>query len=205
MIQIAAGALLAMVALAPCTRAQTRPEDGAHEIEFWAGGGHAVTGSTSSDSAFNLGARLGWVLTRPIGPGFLKGRFEYAVDVMPVFMIFQPANRAYGAGFNPVNLKWNFETHGRIVPYVELGGGVVFTNVTVPTGTSRVNFTPTTAIGMHVLGERFNWSIELRYMHISNAGLTTPNPGINTIQARIGFGWFTQSLHGDHGHGKPKH
>jgi hypothetical protein len=29
-------------------------------------------------------------------------------------------------------------------------------------------------------------------MHISNAGMTTPNPGINTIQVRLGFGRFTQ-------------
>jgi hypothetical protein len=29
-------------------------------------------------------------------------------------------------------------------------------------------------------------------MHISNAGLATPNPGINTIQLRLGFGWFSQ-------------
>jgi hypothetical protein len=27
-------------------------------------------------------------------------------------------------------------------------------------------------------------------MHISNAGMTTPNPGINTIQVRIGWGLF---------------
>jgi hypothetical protein len=27
-------------------------------------------------------------------------------------------------------------------------------------------------------------------MHISNAGMTKPNPGINTIQVRIGFGTF---------------
>jgi hypothetical protein len=27
-------------------------------------------------------------------------------------------------------------------------------------------------------------------MHISNAGLTRPNPGINTVQVRLGFGKF---------------
>jgi hypothetical protein len=29
-------------------------------------------------------------------------------------------------------------------------------------------------------------------MHISNAGLATPNPGINTIQFRLGLGLFSQ-------------
>jgi len=27
-------------------------------------------------------------------------------------------------------------------------------------------------------------------MHISNAGLSSPNPGINTVQVRIGVGKF---------------
>jgi lipid A 3-O-deacylase PagL len=27
-------------------------------------------------------------------------------------------------------------------------------------------------------------------MHISNAGLSTPNPGINTVQLRLGIGRF---------------
>jgi hypothetical protein len=35
-----------------------------------------------------------------------------------------------------------------------------------------------------------NVSLELRYMHISNAGLATPNPGINTVQVRLGVGKF---------------
>lgn len=174
---------------------QIRPQDGGHEIQLWAGGGHGTNGSTSSDGVFNAGARFGWILTKAHGPGFLRGKFEYAVDAVPVFMIFQPANKAYGAGFDPVVLKWNFETDSRIVPYVELAGGVLFTNVTVPTGTSQTNFTSGAAIGMHILGEKVAWNVDLRYMHISNAGLATPNPGINTIQVRVGVGWFFRGRH----------
>jgi hypothetical protein len=44
--------------------------------------------------------------------------------------------------------------------------------------------------GVHFLGPRRTWSIEARYMHISNAGLATPNPGINTFQVRLGIGRF---------------
>jgi hypothetical protein len=46
------------------------------------------------------------------------------------------------------------------------------------------------ALGTHILGARHNVSLELRYMHISNAGLATPNPGINTVQVRLGVGKF---------------
>jgi hypothetical protein len=31
----------------------------------------------------------------------------------------------------------------------------------------------------------------VRFVHISNASLQTLNPGINTLQLRLGVGWFT--------------
>jgi hypothetical protein len=131
----------------------------------------------------------GWILTAPHGPGFLKGRFEYAVDAVPAFVVFQPANTAYGFGLNPLGLKWNFATRETVVPYVELGGGTLFTTHTVPAGTSSVNFTSSAAFGVHFLREKA-WSVEVRYMHISSAGLSSPNPGLNTVQVRLGFGKF---------------
>jgi hypothetical protein len=176
-----------------CTRstwAQARVEDGGHEIQLWTGGGYAVPGGTSDTGVWNTGLRYGWILTRPHGPGFLEGRFEYAVDAVPAFLVFQPANTAYGVGFNPFNLKWNFATRGRVVPYFELSGGTLFTTKDVPTGTDRVNFTSSAAVGAHFLGESRNWSVEVRYMHISNAGLGDLNPGINTVQVRLGIGKF---------------
>jgi hypothetical protein len=172
------------------TWAQARLEDGGHEVQLWSGGGYSVPGGTSNTGVWNLGLRYGWILTRPHGPGFLKGRFEYALDAVPAFVVFQPANTAYGVGFDPLNLKWNFATRGRVVPYLELSGGTLFTSHDVPTGTDRVNFTSSAALGAHFLGESRNWSVEVRYMHISNAGLSDPNPGINTVQVRLGIGKF---------------
>ena len=169
---------------------QARPEDGGHEIELWTAGGTSVPGGTSDTKVWNVGLRYGWILTRPHGPGFLNGRFEYAIDAIPLFMVFQRYNTAYGAGFSPLGLKWDFAARGRIEPYFELGGGVLFTNHQVPTGTSGVNFTPSAALGMHVLGDKHAFSLELRYLHISNAGLSDPNPGINTVEVRVGVGKF---------------
>jgi lipid A 3-O-deacylase len=187
---IVAGLAFIWVAATASANAQARPEDGGREIQVWTGGGHSVSGGTGKTSVWNVGARYGWILCRPHGPGFLNGRFEYAVDVVPVFMVFQPSNTAYGAGFNPLNLKWNFATRGQVVPYFELSGGTLFSNHEVPRGTSNVNFTPSASLGAHFLRQRYNWSLELRYLHISNAGLSKPNPGINTVQVRLGIGKF---------------
>lgn len=181
--------LAGLFLLASLAVAQTRLEEGGHEVQVWTGGGHSVSGGTSDTGVFSVGLRYGWILTAPHGPGFLKGRFEYVVDAVPVFLVFQPANTAYGFGVNPLGLKWNFATRDSVVPYVELGGGTLFTTHNVPTGTSSVNFTSSAAFGAHFLRERA-WSVEVRYMHISNAGLSSANPGVNTVQMRLGIGKF---------------
>jgi len=181
--------VLILVLAASFAVAEDRPEEGGHELQVWTGGGRSVPGGTKDTSVWNAGVRYGWILTAPHGPGFLNGRFEYAVDAVPAFVVFQPANTAYGAGVNPLGLKWIFATRGSVAPYLELNGGTLFTNHEVPWGTSTVNFTSSAALGMHFLHEHA-WTLEVRYMHISNAGLTKPNPGINTVQLRLGFGKF---------------
>jgi hypothetical protein len=179
----------------PDGQGRAGPEEGGHELQIWTTGGYGVKGIASHTGVWTAGVRYGWVLTAPHGPGFLRGRFECAVDAVPVFMLFQPASTAYGAALNPFVSKWNFDTHSRIVPYMELSGGALFTNIQVPPGGSRVNFTSAGAVGIHFLGEKFNWSADLRFMHISNAGISSVNPGINTLQLRLGVGMFTGAHH----------
>jgi hypothetical protein len=127
---------------------------------------------------------VGWFLTEDHGPRPLRGNFEYAIDVVPVYLVHQNST-VYGGGFNPVVLKWNFAPtwKDRVTPYIELGGGTLFSTHEVPTGTSAVNFRTHIGVGAHV------WPVmlEVRYEHISNAGLSSPNPGINTLQFLVGM------------------
>jgi lipid A 3-O-deacylase len=183
---------IALFLCVPVARPQAGPVEGEHEVQIWTGGGHGITGSQSSDGIWNVGLRYGLILTAPHGPGFLHGRLEYALDAVPAFFVFQKQNTAYGVGLNPFAFKWALDTRGSVVPYLEIGGGTLFTNTQVPAGTSRINFTTSAALGLHFLRSKHNISAEVRYMHISNAGLATSNPGINTIQFRLGFGRFSQ-------------
>ncbi len=183
---------IALFLCVPVARSQAGPVEGEHEVQIWTSGGHGITGSQSGDGIWNVGLRFGLILTAPHGPGFLRGRLEYALDAVPAFVVVQKQNTAYGAGLNPFAFKWALDTHGSVVPYFEIGGGTLFTNTQVPAGTSRINFTTSAALGLHFLRSKHNVSAEVRYMHISNAGLATPNPGINTIQVRLGFGRFSQ-------------
>ena len=164
-----------------------------HPWEFgqWLGGGLSVPGGTKDVRTVNLGLRLGKVLTGDHGPGFLHGNFEWAADVIPFYFIRQPAKDAFGGGFNPVNLKWNFTRSTHAVPYLELGGGVLFTNTEVPVGTSTVNFLTHGAVGLHIFVRPSQaLTVNTRFEHISNAGLAVPNPGINTVQFTAGWSWF---------------
>jgi len=185
-------ALLAAMSLlcVASTFGQIGPEQGGSEIQVWTAGGHSVSGGRGNTGIFDVGLRYGWILLDSHGPGFLRGRFEYAIDAVPLYLIFQPRNTAYGIGVNPLNLKWNFQRHRRVVPYAELSGGLLFTNHDVPPRTSSVNFTPSAAVGFHHLGDKFAWTLEGRYLHISDAGLSRLNPGVNTFEIRIGVGKF---------------
>ncbi|PYY01437.1 MAG: hypothetical protein DMG64_14295 [Acidobacteria bacterium] len=81
---------------------------------------------------------------------------------------------------------------GRAIPFAELGGGVLISNHDIPFGTNAVNFTPQLGLGVHIpFGEHgLHATLALKYLHISNAGLSVPNPGLNTIQFRFGIGKF---------------
>src|SRR4029077_20274122 len=103
--------VLGIVLLAPAAHAQSGPERGGHDLQIWTGGGHGLNGSTASTGLWNVDLRYGWILTDPIAPGPLRGRFEYAVDVVPVFCLTQKTGTACGFGLNPFALKWNFVEH----------------------------------------------------------------------------------------------
>lgn len=187
------GALLLLLASLGLS-AQDKPLDGQPwDFGFWGGGGFSVPGGTKDTHTINAGARLGKVLTGDHGGSFVRGNFEWSADLMPLYYIWQPApaQNAYGAAFNPVNLKWNFTSSARTVPYLELGGGVLFTSHAVPLNTSHVNFLTHAALGFQFFNtERRAFTAAVRYEHISNAGLTVPNPGINTVQFTLGMNWF---------------
>lgn len=168
---------------------------GSKEGETFVAGGHSVPGGRGDSGIFQFGFRFGRVLLS--GP---KSNFEYSIDLIPVYYITQRQN-AYGASFTPFNLKYNWTAFHRVVPYVELGGGVLFTNHDVPDGTNSVNFTPQAGIGMHIPikpGSNRHFAVALRYIHISNAGLAIPNPGLNTVLVKVSIGHFCSPAASDY-------
>jgi lipid A 3-O-deacylase PagL len=184
------------LAAVPAARGQSsdgaEPQKGGEEIQVWTSAGHSAINGTDHTGVWNAGLRYGLVLTHAHGPGLLRGRLEYAVDAVPMYLIFQPSGVVYGVGINPFAFKWLLArpTTARVAPYFEFGGGLLFTSRDVPPGVSNINFASGPAIGANVGHGKAHWSLEVRWLHISDAGLTADNPGINVIQVRAGIGWF---------------
>jgi hypothetical protein len=172
------------------------PVKGSNVWEVWAGNAYPIRLFDDAPLAhvWTAGVTVGRVLTDEHGAGPLRGRFEWDFELVPVVEVYLPHHTVYSGGFDPVILRWDFVNRRRFSPYFEWYGGAIFSNHQVVPGTSTFNFTPGAAIGTSVPWGRsgkYSMTFDVRYFHISNAGITDYNPGINTIEVRVGFGQFT--------------
>jgi len=154
--------------------------------------GEELTNSFGEAQSVSAGFFAGKTLTREIGSGWSRGRIEYAFSVSPLFLQIRP-QRLHGIAFEPVIFRWN-SNHAlrRAVPYVQLSGGAVRTNLNLPAGdTSKFNFSAKGGGGIYIPAHRRN-AIDLGmfWSHISNANLGVRNPEFNGIEVRVAYHWF---------------
>jgi hypothetical protein len=183
---------------------QSPIRDGAEEIAVWAGGGTGL-GHSSSAQFTNVGVVVGRVLTGEHGPGWLRGDFEYDVQAMPLFLVFQdqgvPENgtivtrrqTVFGGAVTPVLWKWNFTRNRRVTPFATIEGSALFTAREVPAGdTSMVNFQSGLGSGVQFFRSAgHSVSLSGNFLHISNASLGNKNPSYNvTLQFRLAYQWW---------------
>lgn len=136
---------------------------------------------------------LSWgrVLTDLRGPGWARGRFEWAVEVTPLFAEWS-SGRARGVGLAPLQWRWNLAPRGRLHPFAEVGGGALWTTDPIPRGTTGTNFTTHGGIGLRVLGARGRGLVaSYRLHHISNGNRLRRNPGVNAHLISLGYTWLT--------------
>lgn len=165
---------------------------GANEWNIGASGGWgAQLFGHGIDNSFGF-PTLAWahVLTRPSGPGFLRGQFQWGVEVIPLFVQFAPY-RAYGVGVSPILWRWNFMPRGRLAPFAELGGGLLWTNVDVPPDTTRANYTAHVTLAMRIRGGKARGAFfGYRFEHISNGNRVETNPSVNAHGFLVGWSLF---------------
>ncbi len=165
--------------------------EGTNEFGAFVGGGNGF-GKRSGTHFFYGGGRWGKVLTDDVLSGWLRGNFEFALEVLPYYSVYQEGDNAFGASFTPVILKYNFIHHGKVKPFATIAGGLLITNHDVPQNTNNLNFTPQGGFGIHYLtSPKRAITGEIKYVHVSNASLANQNSGINaSIHFTIGYTWF---------------
>ena len=189
-----------MVLLCASVWAQENPlRQPVWELGPWFGGGTGL-GFASEFKFINAGVRFGRVLTGELGSGRMRGTFEWAADIMPLYEVRQsafynsgPQQWVYAFAANPVVLKYNWTGGNKVIPYFAAEGGLLFSSKEIPLpDTSKVNFMPGGAFGFYFLrSNRQAVDVSLHITHISNASLANHNPGINaTMQFRVGYTWF---------------
>ena len=137
-----------------------------------------------------MNLRWGRVLTSAWGPGPLRGTLEYTVEIVPAFVLRQ-SRTVFGGGVNPFLVQYNFVRSRRLVPFIQVGAGTLFTTQQVPEGTSQINFTPQGGVGVYMFRRaRSAFAVGVRYHHISNMDITRPNPGHNSVYIYSGVSWW---------------
>jgi|HubBroStandDraft_6_1064221.scaffolds.fasta_scaffold194025_2 lipid A 3-O-deacylase len=120
---------------------------------FFQGG--VGVGDRSDFSFTSAGVRLGKVITNQHLPGFLRGQFEYAGELMPYWQSFTPAPHMQltkyefegqtgyallpynggtftGVSITPIILRWNLKARKRFAPFLQGAGGLIWTNHKYP-------------------------------------------------------------------------
>lgn len=162
---------------------------GATEWSATASAARGIDFLQSSGGERYLTTQLGWgrVLTDPRGPSWLRGRFEWTVEVVPAFAAWS-AGKARGLGVTPLGWKWNFAPRGRLAPYAEVGGGALWTSAPIPAATTGSNFTAHAGLGVRVLGRGgHGLVVGYRLHHISNGNRLRRNPGVNAHMVTVGW------------------
>ncbi len=116
------------------------------------------------DAPEGLGIRLEGNLGMAGGTEFSGARFVASANFLAVYE-FKPRGKA------------------AVVPYIEGGAGLVYTDFQRSDQGFRVNFNPVAGVGLRK-GSTF---LTARLFHLSNAGLDHHNRGMNAIMLGIGI------------------
>ena len=94
---------------------------------------------------------------------------------------------SFEIGLNALFLRMVFGDWA-LRPFVEGGEGVVYTDLRKQDLGTRVQFTSTIGGGLeYELRPDMAVGLQVRFRHMSNAGMASSNPGINTVYGLIGL------------------
>ena len=148
----------------------------------------AFGGKESHDLAL-ASISYGYMLGSVKGEGhWYRGNWELRGELFSGAQ-FSPQDE-WLVGLTP-HLRYNFATGTRWIPFVDAGAGVSATSIGAPDLSRYFEFNLQAATGVRwFIRDNVALSIEARYLHMSCAGMRTPNLGLNNVNGMAGISWF---------------
>ncbi|UCF56039.1 MAG: acyloxyacyl hydrolase [Deltaproteobacteria bacterium] len=117
------------------------------------------------------------------------GSSEFLIEGFLSYARQESENR-YASGITSL-LVHSFKPLGKTVFFLELGVGILYTNLNPKNFGSSFNFTPQGGIGVrYKIGPGRFLKFSYRFHHISNAGIDEDNRGINSHFFALGISFF---------------
>jgi len=134
-------------------------------------------------------ARTAVGLTDPVGgDAWYRGNVDLAIE--PQFLANLDPEGGFAGGLSLL-LRYHFLAGERLVPFVSGGGGAIGLDFDGQRQDDGFNFILQGGIGAHwMLSEQLAITVDGRWHHISNAGLRSPNEGIDSALGMVGLTWF---------------
>ena len=135
------------------------------------------------------GLQFARMLNTPSGDHWWRGNCELGGEVFGGGVFEGRDSYVAGSAFV---FRYNFVQDGwKFVPYTQVDLGVVLTDVDRRLQGQNFNFTEGFALGgRYFIFPRWSLNAEMRFQHISNAGLSRKNLGVNALGPVIGLSYF---------------
>ncbi len=134
-------------------------------------------------------AQLGYLLNDLNGSSWWRGNFEPLGEVFGSGIFLGRGNYLADGRFW---MRYNFvQREWKVVPYVQAGVGVTFTDADQSVFGQVFNFNQAAAIGVrYFIRSHCSLNGEYRVQHISNASMSDKNLGINAQGGVLSVSWF---------------
>ncbi|HPA18862.1 MAG TPA: acyloxyacyl hydrolase [Verrucomicrobiae bacterium] len=152
-----------------------------------------VEGGRETLDYFSNSFRLGLNLTGIIGDSWYRGCFQFVGEIF-VAEIFKSGGDGGGSivvGPNAL-FRYNFvQENWPVVPYIQLGPGLVYTDTKNNAIGSAFGFQLNIGVGLRfMINDKWAVSGEFDWHHMSNAGFAEHNAGSNEAGGQLGISYF---------------
>jgi opacity protein-like surface antigen len=153
------------------------------------GFGTRVVGSPQAHDLFLGSGSFGWVFSDFCAPDkWWRGNWEWLNELFSGVQV-SGVNR-YVVGWT-TGLRYSFATGTRSVPFIDGGVGLSGTDIGRPDLGQPFEFNVQVGIGTHYFfRENVALTLQYRWLHFSDGGISDVNRGVNTQMLEGGLTWF---------------